>query len=90
MTPDIQPLYNDTMYRDEYIAKGEHSADAMIDAIRRFCGYSDNDQVELVSIETRRFRWVPIPPGSDVDYSIRLERSAPGRGAWIGTLVEVK
>ena len=90
MMPDIQPLYNDTLYRDEYIARGEHSADAMIDAIRKWCGYSDNDLVELVRIETRCFRWVPMPPGSDADYSIRLETSNPGRGAWIGTLVEVR
>jgi len=90
MTPNVQPLYNDTFCRDEYIAKGAHSAEAMIDAIRRWCGYSDNDLVELARIETRCFRWVPMPPGSDADYSIRLETSNPGRGAWIGTLVEVR
>ncbi len=90
MTPNIQPLYNDTMYRDEYIAKGAHSADAMIDAIRHWCGYRDSEHVELVSISTRHFRWIPTPPGSDAEYYIRLETSKPGRGAWIGTLVEVK
>lgn len=60
MTTYIQPLYNDTLYRDEYIARGEHSADAMIDAIRRWCGYSDKDQVSMLaqSIRDRMvYRW---------------------------------
>lgn len=73
-----------------FVAKGEHTEDAMRDAVRRHCGYDERDPVDFVFIETRHFRWIPEPPDSGAGYDQRLERSQPGRGAFIATLVELK
>lgn len=88
--PTAIPLDDGSGWVTAYVAKGEHTEDAMRDAVRRHCGYDERDPVDFVFIETRHFRWIPEPPGSGAGYDQRLERSEPGRGAFLATYVELR
>ena len=86
--PTVSPLVDESGDICGFIAKGEHTAAAMQDAIR----YYGVDDYEFTGdfIETRHFRWIPQPPGSEMPYDKRLEPSKPGRGAFLATYVELR
>lgn len=85
--PTAIPLVDESGEIFAFVAKGEHTAEAMQDAIRYY-GLGDYEYAGGF-IETRHFRWIPMPPDSEIPYNKRLEPSKPGRGAFLATLVEL-
>lgn len=84
--PDVIPLIDDGGHYCGWIAKGEWDKEIMSDQIR----WQWDEEFHFgkyCSIETRRFRWIPEPPSSDMPWTQRLEPSKPGRGAFIATVI---
>lgn len=74
-----------------FIAKGNITLELMLDACReqfKPSQYEDNDiNIENAKIELGYFRWIPTHDECGEICGSRLVNSAPGPGAFVGTML---
>ena len=80
--PEVEQIIDEIGHKIGYMCKGHVSADAFIAGIE---SYGDDappkDKIEG-HLDHTVMRCVPVPPNSDVAFSVQYVRSKPGRGAF--------